>query len=191
MVRGGILSRDTAIQLSEAITTLRSRLAAAEAKIEQLKPGAWRDDMFIAIPQDEIAAATVTPTLITPASGMCDLFHWSGAVLKKRGEKKVFNFRAETIPALEPIAISRETTGGRLFALRPASGEGGGGGGIEFDCGAVFDPDDDLTICTGLALDGKVQLFLDRDSLTEMAGEFALVYTPAFGWSLMPIVGCE
>lgn len=117
MTRGGFLTRETAQRLGDTLRGLKARIGALEGRSFGSDGSVQRDDLYIAIPQAEITAATVTPTLITPTSGLCDVFHWSGMTLVQRGTKTVYNFRDEVVPAEVPVAIHREWTSGKFFAL--------------------------------------------------------------------------
>jgi hypothetical protein len=113
----GLFSQETANRLGEAIANLRSRLAIVEGQQDRLTGNLRRDDMYIAMPLADIAAATIGPTSIMPVSGDAKIYHYSGSMFVQLYTTKVYNFLDFKALADRPIPVHREWTTGRFMAF--------------------------------------------------------------------------
>lgn len=125
----GLLSQKTADRLGAAISNLKSRLASAEIKLQTLDHGGQRNDLFIAMPLAEIAAATVGATSITPTAGDAKIYHFRSGVLEQLYTTSIWNTGITAVAANVPIPVHREWTTGKFVALLSA-----GTGGATGDC---------------------------------------------------------
>lgn len=131
MSRGGILSNDLAERLSSELATLRQRLFYLERSKTVSES---IEEMMIARPTADIAAAAITSTEITPTDGNAKLFWYdrTNQKLVLRNEIVLSNHTAEILQQDVNYEVHREHFSGRIM---PIIGKGTGGGpGGEFDC---------------------------------------------------------